>query len=159
ALSHAEIRRARGHYIFEGGRELQHLIVHHDGIDRILRKILGFSCNNGNHLALEVDLSWQGRSGWSILEGEDVSNTLHGLGPGSVNVLNPRARMRAGEDLRVEHIGKPNSCGVLRFSRKPRNRDLWHWRYRFSQHVEILRRIALPLFCNDLLIAFDQRIA
>src|SRR5438128_48915 len=68
-------------------------------------------------------------------------------------------RMRAREKLRVEQVGKPNARGVFGFAREARNRDLRHRRHRLSNHIQILRRIALPLFRDDLFVAFDERIA
>src|SRR5215472_13756731 len=65
--------------------------------------------------------------------------------------------MRAGQEFRVQEIGKSDTGRVLRFSRKPRNRDFCQGRHWLSQHPEIFGRVALPLPDNGL--AFHQLIA
>jgi len=67
--------------------------------------------------------------------------------------------MRACEELRKKHIRKPDSSGVLGLAGIARYGDFRQRRLRLSNKVEILRRIALPLLRDDLVVAFDQRIA
>ena len=67
--------------------------------------------------------------------------------------------MRAGEELCEKHIRKPDSSGVLGLACVARYGDFRQRRLRFSNEVEILRRIALPLLRDDLVVTFHQCVA
>src|SRR5262245_14341220 len=67
-------------------------------------------------------------------------------------------RMWARQEFRVERSWYYNSTGILRLAGEPWNRDLSQWRHRLSNHVQVYRRVALPLLRYDFRIAFDEGI-
>ena len=82
-----------------------------------------------------------------------MRDARHLLRGGRIDALVPGVRMRAREELHVQHVAEPDAAGVLRFTGEPRDRDFRQSRQRLPQHVEILWRVALPFLCDHLAAA------
>src|SRR5262249_37308196 len=94
-----------------------------------------------------------------VLRGEDVGDSRHLPGFCSVELPNARPRMRTGQELCKKHIRKQDASSVLGLPGVARYGDFGQGRLRLTNHMEILRRIPLPLLCHDLLVAFDKSVA
>src|SRR6267142_3668210 len=66
--------------------------------------------------------------------------------------------MRVDDQLDPHLVREVDAGRVLGLAGVPRDRDFRHRRQRLADDVEILRRIALPLLRDDLLVAFDEHV-
>src|SRR5262249_36352978 len=156
--SPAEIRRIRSHDLLESCCERKDVVFDLDCIRGIVGKVLGICRNNRDDLPLEKEFVGQRIALWRISGRKYISHARHFLGLRHVESLHSRAWMGTGEQPAPKHVGQQNPSGVLRLSRIPRNRDFGHWRMRLPKQIQIFRRVALPLLCYDLRVAFDEHV-
>ncbi len=89
-----------------------------------------------------------------VLIRKDVSDAGHLFGSGGVERLDAGMRMRAGKELRIQHVGEPDAAGVLRFAREARDGDFGQRGQRLADDVQVFRRIALE--CADSVLVSEK---
>src|SRR5439155_21001063 len=118
--SSTQVRRTRRHDLRQSRCERKHLVVHFDRVYSVLGQVLGLCGHNSDDVTLEEKFFRQRIRFRSILRREYVRDTGDLPRRRSVQFPNSGVSMRAGEQLRKEHIRKPDPGGVLGLARKPR---------------------------------------
>src|SRR5437667_283427 len=87
------------------------------------------------------------------------SGALGAMASLSVDVLDPRVRMRARQKRRIQHVREPHPARILSLAGESGNGDFGQRRHGLTDDVEIFRWVALPLLRLGFLWKLDHLVA